>query len=142
MAKNSNTYKTFNINERTPSGFFNQLDEEFHFDFDPCPLKDNPDFDGLLIDWGKRCYINPPYGKAIRGWLEKALLEIQKGNTELAVFLLPSYTDVKWFHEVLLPKAYEIRFLKGRLKFGEHSNTAPFANLIAVFRKGSNSSQS
>lgn len=134
MTKNSNTYKTFNINEKTPVGFYQQLNNEFNFDFDPCPLKENPEFNGLLIDWGKRCYINPPYGKAIRGWLEKALMEIQKGNTELAVFLLPSYTDVKWFHEVLLPKADEIRFLKGRLKFGEHKNTAPFANLIAVFK--------
>ena len=135
MSKNSNTYKTFNINERTPSGFYKQLNEEFGFNFDPCPLRENPEFDGLTIDWGKRCYINPPYGKAIRGWLEKALFEIEKGNTELAVFLLPSYTDVKWFHEVLLPRAKEIRFLKGRLKFGEHSNTAPFANLLAIFEE-------
>ena len=133
MSKNSNTYKTFNINEKTPSGFYSQLNNEFNFNFDPCPLKENPDFDGLQTDWGKRCYINPPYGKAIRGWLEKGLSEIQKGNTELAVFLLPAYTDVKWFHEVVLPKAIEIRFIKGRLKFGEHSNTAPFANMVVVF---------
>lgn len=134
MAKNSNTYKTFNINERTPSGFYKQLDEEFKFDFDPCPLNPMPETDGLKISWGKRCYVNPPYGKAIRSWLEKALAEIENGNTDLAVFLLPSYTDVKWFHEIVLPKAAEIRFLKGRLKFGEHNNTAPFANVLVVFK--------
>ena len=134
MAKNSNTYKTFNVNEKTPSGFYNQLNEEFHFDFDPCPLNLNPETDGLLINWGKRCYINPPYGKAIRGWLEKGIEEIMIGNTELAVFLLPAYTDVKWFHEVVLPMAKEIRFIKGRLKFGEHNNTAPFANMLVIFR--------
>jgi len=135
MAKNSNTYTTFNVNEKTPTGFYNQLNEEFHFDFDPCPL--NPEFivDGLTIPWGKRVYVNPPYGKAIRGWLEKGLQEIENGNSELVVFLLPSYTDVKWFHEIALPLASEIRFIKGRLKFGEHNNTAPFANLLLIFRK-------
>ena len=131
MAKNSNTYKTFNIHENTPIGFYNQLNEEFHFDYDPCPAE--PIKDGLTTDWGKRCYINPPHGKAIRGWLEKALVEIEKGNTELAVFLLPAYPDVKWFHEIVLPKAKEIRFIKGRLKFGSHSNSAPFASMLVIF---------
>ena len=133
MAKNSNTYKTFNINEKTPSGFYNQLNNEFHFDFDPCPLKPIPERDGLNIMWGKRCFINPPYGKQIKIWLEKALFEIKKGNTELAVFLLPAYTDVKWFHEIVLSKATEIRFIKGRLKFGSHNNTAPFASMVVIF---------
>lgn len=135
MSKNSNTYKTFNVNEKTPIGFYNQINNEFRFDFDPCPLKENPEFDGLKIDWGGRCYINPPYGKAIRWWLEKALFEIKNGNTEIAVFLLPAYTDVKWFHEIVLPMASEIRFIKGRLKFGEHNNTAPFANMLVIFKK-------
>ena len=134
MAKNSNTYKTFNINEKTPSGFYKQLDDEFHFNFDPCPLNENPTQNGLEINWGGYCYINPPYGKTIRGWLEKALKEITIGNTKLAVFLLPAYTDVKWFHEIVLPNAKEIRFIKGRLKFGEHNNTAPFANMVVIFR--------
>lgn len=134
MSKNSNTYKTFNVNEKTPAGFYNQLDSEFHFDFDPCPLNPTPETDGLSISWGERCYVNPPYGKAVRGWLEKALTEIRGGATKVVVFLLPAYTDVKWFHEVVLPEATEIRFIKGRLKFGEHNNTAPFANMIVVFK--------
>ena len=135
MSKHSNTYKTFNINERTPNGFYRQLDEEFVFDFDPCPLNDKPKVDGLSIKWGKNCFINPPYGKAIKNWLEKSLLEIQNGNTDIAVFLLPAYTDVKWFHEIVLPLAYEIRFVKGRLKFGNHNNTAPFASMVVVFKR-------
>ena len=122
------------MNEKTPDGFYKQLDDEFHFDFDPCPLNPKPDRDGLLIQWGKRCYINPPYGKAIRQWLEKALTEIRGGYTEVAVFLLPAYTDVKWFHEVVLEEAKEIRFIKGRLKFGDHNNAAPFASMIVIFR--------
>ena len=135
MARHSNTYKTFNINEQTPNVLYNTLNNEFNFDFDPCPLLENPIFDGLTIDWGKRCFINPPYGKAIRGWLEKALNEIEKGNTEIACFLLPAYTDVKWFHEIVLPYAYEIRFIKGRLQFGDHKKNAPFANMIVIFKK-------
>jgi len=133
MAKNSNTYQTFNVNEKTPTGFYNQINDEFYFDFDPCPLNPNYEVDGLSIDWGKRVYVNPPYGKAVRVWLEKGLSEIDKGNSELVVFLLPSYTDVKWFHEVVLPRASEIRFIKGRLKFGEHNNSAPFANMLVIF---------
>ncbi len=52
MAKNSNTYKTFNVNEKTPSGFYNQINEEFGFNFDPCPLNPVPEHDGLAINWG------------------------------------------------------------------------------------------
>jgi len=133
--KNLNTNKTFNVNEKTPDGFYKQLDSEFKFDFDPCPLNTNHEKDGLSISWGKSVYINPPYGKAIKGWLHKALYEIKQGNTKQAVFLLPSYTDVKWFHEIVLPYAVEIRFIKGRLKFGEHNNSAPFANMIVIFKK-------
>ena len=133
MGKHSNTYKTFNVNEKTPEGFYNQLDNEFHFDYDPCPLNKHFDENAIFKDWGKRAFINPPYGKRVRSFLEKALIEIKRGNTELAVFLLPAYTDVKWFHEVVLPKAKDIRFIKGRLKFGEHNNTAPFASMVVVF---------
>lgn len=133
VSKNSNTYKTFNINEKTPEGFYNQLDKEFNFDYDPCPLNPKPDIDGLFVHWGRRCFINPPYGKEIRKWLEKGLFEIKEGDTHMCCFLLPAYTDVKWFHEIVLPFAKEIRFIKGRLKFGSHNNTAPFANMVVIF---------
>lgn len=124
--------KTFNIDEKTPSAFYDRLNNEFDFDFDPCPL--NSKIDGLSIDWGKRVYVNPPYGKYIPIWLNKAINEIKKGNSELIVFLIPSYTDVKWFHEIVLPLSYEIRFIKGRLKFGDHNNTAPFASMVVIFK--------
>ena len=127
------TAKNPNIHEATPKVFYEELNQEFNFDFDPCPL--NHTSDGLSINWGKRVYVNPPYGKAIRLWLEKALIELKNG-TEIVVFLLPAYTDVKWFHEIVLPKASEIRFLKGRLKFGEHNNSAPFASMIVIFKDG------
>lgn len=135
MGKNSNTYKTFNVHERTPEAFYNRLDGEFSFNHDPCPLNTAPDNYWLEAAWGRRCFINPPYGKAISAWLNKGLLEIQLGNTDLEVFLLPAYTDVKWFHEIVLPFADEIRFIKGRLRFGEHDNTAPFASMLAIFKR-------
>ena len=135
MAKNKNTYTTFNVNEKTPPGFYNQLNEEFGFTFDPCPLNPTPETDGLSVGWGKVCYVNPPYGKTTRAWLEKALVEIERGYTETVVFLLPASTDVAWFHEIVLPQATEIRFIKGRLKFGEHNNTAPFASMVVIFKK-------
>jgi site-specific DNA-methyltransferase (adenine-specific) len=124
---------TLNTSERTPTEFYNKLNQEFNFDFDPCPLNPKYETDGLKIDWGKRVYVNPPYGKEITKWLNKALEELNK-HSEIVVFLLPSYTDVKWFHEIVLPNA-EIRFIKGRLKFGEHNNTAPFASMLVIFRR-------
>lgn len=134
MGKNQDMYKTHNVNERTPKALYDDLDGEFSFDFDPCPL--NADFDGLKIDWGKHVFINPPYTRGqIKLWLEKGLNEIEKGNTNIIVFLLPSYTDVFWFHEIVLPKAHEIRFIKGRLKFGNHNNSAPFGSMVVVFKE-------
>ena len=56
-------------------------------------------------------------------------------HKEIAVFLLPAYTDVRWFHEIVLQKANEIRFIKGRLKFGNHFNSAPFANMLVIFKE-------
>lgn len=135
MGMNSNMYKTFNIKENTPLEFFNKLDEEFDFDFDPCP--ENPTFDGLQVPWNGSIYINPPYGKQIRKWLEKGLGEIKAKNAKKCVFLLPSYTDVKWFHEIVLPYAEEIRFIKGRLKFGIHDQAAPFASVLIIFSQES-----
>jgi site-specific DNA-methyltransferase (adenine-specific) len=131
----SSEYKTFNVHESTPDNLYKLLDEEFHFNFDPCPLNEVVELDGLKIDWKDSCFVNPPYGKAIKSWLEKGLLEIEKGNSKTVVFLLPSYTDVKWFHEIVIPKVTELRFIKGRLKFGKHKENAPFASMIVIFKE-------
>lgn len=114
----------------TPVELYKKLDGEFHFNFDPCPL--NSEFDGLLIDWGERCFVNPPYSN-IKGFLKKALEELEK-STEIVVFLIPSRTDTKWFHEYLYNKA-ELRFIKGRLKFGGSKNNAPFPSMVAVLKR-------
>lgn len=111
----------------TPEKVYAELDQEFRFDFDPCPL--GLLNDGLVIDWGDSNFVNPPYGRGLIHWLEKGFAENRKGKT--VVFLLPSRTDTKWFHEYGL-KADEIRFIKSRLKFGSAVNNAPFPSLVLV----------
>jgi site-specific DNA-methyltransferase (adenine-specific) len=118
-------------NWATPKDFYNKLNEEFNFNFDPCPL--NSDFNGLTINWKGNVFINPPYSN-IRAFLEKGIEEVNNGNSNVCVFLIPSRTDTKWFHDLIYNKA-EIRFIKGRLKFGEGKNSAPFPSMIVIFRK-------
>ena len=113
----------------TPCEVKDALYTEFALNFDPCPL------DGLVnglaplfCRWdGKRVFCNPPYGPNLRAWLERGF------EAEIAVFLLPARTDTRWFHDLCLPLAKEIRFLKGRLKFGGSLNGAPFPSMIVIF---------
>lgn len=116
----------------TPKALYADLNREFHFDFDPCPLGESVE-DGsspLFTPWtGHRVFCNPPYNKGITQFLERA------PDAELAVFLLPARTDTKWFHNLVLPAAQEIRFIKGRLYFGDGDGRAPFPSMIVVFRK-------
>lgn len=115
----------------TPSAVYDALDAEFHFDFDPCPLDGKGDgLSPLFCEWrGKRVFCNPPYGAGLGEWLKRGL------EADLAVFLIPARTDTKWFHEIALPRAREIRFLKGRLKFGGAKNSAPFPSMLVIFQK-------
>ena len=115
-------------NWKTPKAFYQALDAEFRFDFDPCPP--NPEFDGLNIEWGGANYVNPPYQDCAK-WLKKGFEEHQKGKT--VVFLIPSRTDTKYWHEYVM-KAQEIRFIKGRLNFDGHKNSAPFPSALVIFR--------
>lgn len=104
-------------NWATPLGFYKHLDDEFKFDFDPCPYCEGDlTFDGLIVDWGKSNFINPPYSRALK---EKFVLrEIEESKDgKLCVMLLPVSTSTKLFHDHIKPNAKEIRFLKGRIKF-------------------------
>ena len=113
----------------TPAHVYQTLDAEFHFNFDPCPLNASQDGTApLSVPWaGKRVYCNPPYGPGLRPFLERAQ------EAEIAVFLIPARTDTRWFHEIVLPRAKEIRFIKGRLKFGDAKNSAPFPSMVVIF---------
>ena len=115
-------------NWKTPKAFYQALDSEFNFDFDPCPKK--PTCDGLTAEWGSRSYVNPPYGELPK-WIEKAFAEWKKGKT--VVMLIPSRTDTRWWHQYVM-KATQIRFIKGRLHFDDQPNPAPFPSAIVVFK--------
>ena len=116
----------------TPVDLYKKLDAEFHFNDDPCPLSDNG-IDGLLREWGTRTFVNPPYGKHLGKWMMKAFAESQLGK--LVVCLIPSRTDMKWWHEYVT-MADEVRFIKGRLTFVGQINPAPFPSAVIVFNGG------
>lgn len=132
-------------NWATPEKFFNELNAEFNFDFDPCPLNYDevipPEKDGLLIPWGDCNFINPPYSRDLKEkFVRKAIQESKEGK--LCVMLLPVSTSTKLFHDHILPNASEIRFVKGRIKFkGVNSkgvfvdNNAPMHDsMVVIFR--------
>lgn len=103
-------------NWKTPPAFYEKLDQEFHFDFDPCPLNHDMSWDGLVIDWKKSNFVNPPYSRLLKeAFIRKAVAEMHKGN--LSVMLLPVSTSTKIFHEVVFPNCSEIRFVKSRISF-------------------------
>ena len=126
----------------TPQDFYDKLNEEFQFNLDPCATKENAkceryftkEQDGLKQDWkGSRVFCNPPYGRAIKDWVRKCSEESKKINT-LVVMLIPARTDASYFHEYIYNKV-EIRFVRGRLKFGDSNNSAPFPSMIVVFNE-------
>lgn len=121
-------FSSLTDNWNTPKSVYQILDAEFRFDFDPCPEKHT--FDGLTREWGQSNYCNPPYSQ-LKKWLEKGFNEWKKGKT--VVFLIPSRTDTIAWHSYCM-KATEIRFIKGRLKFGDSINSAPFPSAIIVFK--------
>lgn len=106
-------------NWATPQWFYNELNEEFGFNDDPCPYFEGeitPDKCGLRREWGSVTFLNPPYSRKLKeAFVEKALQESKKGKT--VVMLLPVSTSTKLFHEIIKPNAKEIRFVKGRIKF-------------------------
>jgi hypothetical protein len=117
----------------TPYGLLADLALEFSFDFDPCPYPRPPGFDGLRVPWGRRAFVNPPYGRMVPRFLDKAIFEIRAGRCDLAVFLLFARTDTEWFHRLVLPYA-ELRWLRGRLSFLGAKGPAPYPSLLAILR--------
>lgn len=123
----------------TPQDLFDRLNDEFHFELDVCAIPENakckryytPEDDGLNQPWDGVVWCNPPYSKGnIPKWLEKAANE----NTTV-VMLLPVSTDTGWFHDYIYGKA-EIRFIRGKVRFGDAKWTARFPSMIVIFRGG------
>ena len=113
-------------NYATPPELYNELNKEFNFNFDPCPYNEGDIInDGLKIDWGKSNFVNPPYIQKLKEqFIIKGIEEMKKGN--VSVFLIPVSTSTKLFHDYIKPNANEIRFLKGRVKFGKINDNGEF----------------
>lgn len=124
----------------TPQDLFDELDAEFHFELDPCATPENAkcaayftaEQDGLVQPWAPAVvFMNPPYGRQIGRWVEKAEAESRAGATVVA--LVPARTDTRWWHECIAD--HEVRFLRGRLRFGSASSGAPFPSAVVIFRE-------
>ena len=122
----------------TPQDFFDVWDQLYDFELDVCADHDNAkcqnyftiEEDGLQQDWkARRCWMNPPYGREIGKWMHKAYQESQKGAT--VVCLVPARTDTAWWHDYAMQGS--ITFIRGRLKFGDSKNSAPFPSAVVVF---------
>lgn len=130
----------------TPPGLYLSLDREFNFTLDAAADPGNAkhvryltkDTDALAVSWaGERVFCNPPYGRELSAWLEKAIIEASEGGA-LTVFLLPARTGNRWFHRHVLPWA-EVRFLEGRygFKLGDvagRAGRAPFDSMVVIYR--------
>lgn len=136
---NAGMYSSATDEWETPQSYFDAVNAEFGLDLDVCATDFNrkcdryftKEADGLRQPWAGRCWMNPPYGKSIGAWVRKAYEESLTGS--LVVCLLPARTDTRWFHDYILGKA-EIRFVKGRLKFGGSKNSAPFPSMLVIYR--------
>nr|DAP69524.1 MAG TPA: DNA N-6-adenine-methyltransferase [Caudoviricetes sp.] len=126
----------------TPQELFEELNNEFHFALDVCATAENakcekyytPEIDGLSQPWNGTVWCNPPYGRQIGKWVFAASVASGVRNATV-VMLLPARTDTRWFHDYIYQKErVEIRFIKGRLKFGGSKNGAPFPSMICIFR--------
>ena len=114
--------RTIHINNddnwATPPDFYESLDKQFKFDFDPCPYCEGEVVDGLSIEWGNSNFVNPPYSQRLKeAFVKKGIEEMQKGK--VCVFLLPVSTSTKLFHKFIKPNATRIEFVEGRIKFGK-----------------------
>jgi site-specific DNA-methyltransferase (adenine-specific) len=112
----------------TPHDLLFELWQEFHFNFDPCPL--NADFDGLSVPWKERNFVNPPFDNVAK-FLEKGLKELEKGK--LSVFLITAKTFNEYWHKYIWPRASEIRFFRGKLQFEGFDNYFPVPCCLVIY---------
>lgn len=129
----------------TPQAFFDRYNTTHYFDLDVCANQDNAKCekfytvveDGLKQEWVGNVWMNPPYGREIGKWVEKAYNSVFINKTaNKVVCLLPSRTDTKWFHNYCVKG--DVEFIKGRLKFGGAKNGAPFPSMVVIFEETNN----
>jgi len=137
-------FSSTSVEWNTPQSFYDKLDKKYNFTLDPCATNNSAkcwqyftkEDDGLSQDWsGHTVFMNPPYGRQISEWIEKAYTESRKPNTKV-VCLIPSRTDTRYWHKYCM-KADFIYFIKGRLQFendtSPEKNSAPFPSAVVVF---------
>lgn len=128
-----------------PDQYFEELNEEFHFDIDVAASHENAKLpryftkenNALTQRWEGNVFCNPPYGRDLRKWVEKAHKEYLRDPNRVIVFLIPSRTDTSYWHDFIFDKA-TVRFLRGRLKFeveGEPKDAAPFPSALVIYGK-------
>ena len=140
MAINKSMISSKSNEWETPQWLFDELNNEFKFTLDPCSTDENTkckkhytiNDNGIMQDWSKDVvFMNPPYGGQTRKWIEHSYLESLKGA--IVVCLIVSATDRSYWHDYIFPFASQIRWVRGRLKFGDAISTAPFASAIIIF---------
>ena len=140
MADFDNTrFKSNTVEWATPADVFDPLNREFGFTLDVCATPENTkceryytqEQDGLTQPWDGVCWMNPPYGREIAAWVQKAYRSA-KENGATVVCLLPARVDTRWWHDYCANG--EVFFVRGRLKFSGAENSAPFPNAVVVFR--------
>ena len=125
----------------TPQWLFDLLDDQYHFDLDACATKENAKCwnyytvkdNGLKKKWEGSVWVNPPYGREIGDWVDKAAQQIKYKRVQWIVMLLPCRTDTRWWHRSVMAKAKTIRFIEGRLQFVGAAGAAPFPSVIVVY---------
>lgn len=129
----------------TPRAYFDIVEREFWpFDLDPAADNVNhkaPNYftkedDGLSKEWFWKVFCNPPYGRDLKKWVKKCSEEIKRGGGVISICLLiPARTDTSYFHDYIYQKPWvEVRFIRGRLKFWDSLNAAPFPSMLVIFR--------
>lgn len=143
MATFTDKFKSIRQDWETPASVFSPLHVEFRFTLDAAANETNtkaPKFfnaedDGLTQDWGtNHVWLNPPYGEGsarISSWVAKAHAASLLGAT--VVMLIPARTNTNWFHDFCL-KYGEVRFIRGRPKFGGAAHGLPQPLCIVIFR--------
>ncbi|KKL15027.1 hypothetical protein LCGC14_2509730 [marine sediment metagenome] len=121
----------------TPPDIYKPLDDEFHFDYDPCPYPRVPGFNSLELPWGKMNYCNPPFRKTDgnthgpTAFVRKAIAEKEKGNSTVLLIPVQSYINLLLEAGAELRSAGRTRFLE--VETGE-SLPSPSPTLLAILR--------
>lgn len=125
----------------TPQWLFDLCNDVFHFKLDAAASRENaklPNYfstlmDGLAWDWTSSNWCNPPYGRTVTGKFVRHAAEQAFDFDKSSVLLLPARTDVRWFHDYIYEKSATVKFIQGRLKFGNSESSAPFPSMLVAF---------